>query len=216
MIQFNGTTQELASVANVTPPTPAGTLSFWLNLPTIGPPGYIMGMSLNWAVRMLGANLTLNLLRATSKPMVVANPFTANTWHHVVAAYLWNGATKTDITCYIDGVSYGTDNDNDGAQVAAIQYLASVGGAGFMPCRLADFRIYNRQLSENEILTIHACRGVDGIVSGMTHRWLMKEGAEGVAATGAGAVKDLIGGVNMTPANSPTWQADPLRSRRMV
>ncbi len=53
-----------------------------------------------------------------------------------------------------------------------------------------DARIYNRALSPEEIQTITAARGHDGIVDGLVGRWLMDERAPGLAVSGAGTVRD--------------------------
>jgi hypothetical protein len=89
------------------------------------------------------------------------------------------------------------------------------GSATFFGGRIEDARAYNRNVSDAEIQTIHACRGHDGIWSGITARYRCNEGAPGVAAAGAGAIKDVTNNQRHgTPTNGPTWQESRLSLRR--
>ena len=63
-------------------------------------------------------------------------------------------------------------------------------GPGFNG-KIEDVRIYNRALGQDELKTIHASRGHDGIVDGLVSRWLLNEGAEGITVSGANSVKDI-------------------------
>lgn len=80
----------------------------------------------------------------------------------------------------------------------------------------ADVRLYRRGLSANEMRTIYACRGHDGIALTRTHQWQFRAGAPGVVAAGAGVFKDSGNGVilNASPVASPIWRAEPLSQRR--
>ncbi len=62
--------------------------------------------------------------------------------------------------------------------------------------------------------TICVCEGIDDIFDGLVNRWLFNEGAEGVAASGSGSVKDTIGTIDLTPANSPTYEGSELTWKR--
>jgi hypothetical protein len=70
---------------------------------------------------------------------------------------------------------------------------------------LEDVRIYDRALSEDEIATIVATQGKDGIWSGLQGRWPCMDRPPGVAASGA--VQDIslnsFGGI---PQNAPPFQ----------
>jgi hypothetical protein len=46
----------------------------------------------------------------------------------------------------------------------------------FMNGRIEDLRIYNRVLSDDEVLTIFGCQGVDGIVFGLRSRYELQSG----------------------------------------
>jgi hypothetical protein len=80
-----------------------------------------------------------------------------------------------------------------------------------------DVRVYNRALPLDEIETILAVRGIDGIVDGLVGRWYMAEASPGTAAAGAGSVKDSsVSGFNGLPVSSPVYRESVLRSRRKV
>jgi hypothetical protein len=82
---------------------------------------------------------------------------------------------------------------------------------------IADFRMYDRALRLEEIQSIYHMRGTDGIRFGLVQGWLLNEGAPGVAAVGAGSVKDRSAFQrNINPVNSPVYQAGPTRFRRRV
>lgn len=52
-------------------------------------------------------------------------------------------------------------------------------GTNYIDGSLADVRIYDRQLTQNEITTMYSALGQDGIVSGLLGRWIMKDEAIG-------------------------------------
>jgi hypothetical protein len=65
--------------------------------------------------------------------------------------------------------------------------VAGIGSADdglseFTNGRLEDLRIYSRILSDNEILTIFSCQGIDGIVQGLQHRFELQSGKDGGSA----------------------------------
>lgn len=77
---------------------------------------------------------------------------------------------------------------------------------------MEDCRLYDRALSANELLTMFNERGVDGIVDGLLHRWLLNEWVPGATASGAGTTKDSgPGQVNGTPLNNPLGAQSGLR-----
>ena len=77
--------------------------------------------------------------------------------------------------------------------------------------KMADVRFYNRILSADEVATIYACRGHDGIVSGLVGRWKLDE-----LAAGAGAAPiDYSGnGNDGSVVGSPVYSDHPLSYRR--
>lgn len=78
-----------------------------------------------------------------------------------------------------------------------------------------DARIYNRFLSQNEIQTIHACRGHDGIRAGLSRNYRLFEGAPGVVPAVGNVIQDYaLDKVNVAKVNAPTYQATTLSYRR--
>lgn len=81
--------------------------------------------------------------------------------------------------------------------------------------RLEDCRAYQRQLSDAEVQTIHACRGHDGIWFDIHNRWRLNDNAPTVVAAGAGVVKDIAQFQGHGAAvGAPTWQETRLSFRR--
>lgn len=88
-----------------------------------------------------------------------------------------------------------------------------------MLAHYADFRVYNRVVTANEMLTIANCYGHDGITNGLVGRWPLDEGAEGVTApTTSGLIKDVsdykINGTIVTTGTGPAWSSGPHTIRR--
>lgn len=89
------------------------------------------------------------------------------------------------------------------------------GSGVFYGGRLEDCRVYNRNVPNEQIETIFACRGHDGIWDGCMARYMCNEGAPTVVAAGAGAIKDITDNQRHgTPTNGPTWQESVLSVRR--
>lgn len=78
-----------------------------------------------------------------------------------------------------------------------------------------DVRLYDYDLTDEELLTIRWSGGADGIVNGLRARWMFHERAPGVSASGAGSVLDLSEYKNHgTPVNTPTYAESELRAAR--
>jgi hypothetical protein len=138
---------------------------------------------------------------------------TTDAWHHVV--WTWDGTTHS---LYVDGV---LDNTSTTAPQTATPTAVNIGrwtgGSEYFEGTVDDIRVYDRALSSEEIETMYAALGVDGIVAGLVSRWTMKEGSPGSIASGAGNVKDLAVNANNGEAfASPTYEAGELRFRRRV
>jgi len=134
-------------------------------------------------------------------------------WYHM--GFVYNGS---NIIFYRDGAQNGSSAKTGTINTSGTVEVRIADNPG--PDRLeldgfvSDCRIYNRALSLGEVQTIHAARGRDGILNGLLHRWLLNEGAPGIAASGAGSCKDLTGSVNGTPAANPLYQESPLVFQR--
>lgn len=142
-------------------------------------------------------------------------------WNHLVVRYNAD-VVANDPRFSLNGADAGLDEavapvGTRTADTGAI----NVGGSGSNPGRhfQEDLRIYSRELSDAEILTIATVRGPDGIVDGLIARWMQDEGSEGVQVpTTADFIKDRgpfgINGKNA--ATNPTYEAGNIRTRRRV
>ena len=125
---------------------------------------------------------------------------------------------------YIDGVLDASSSpaftptafDTTNAKNSAIAARPD-GSSEFLDGVLEDTRLYSRRVLAAEIATMHATRGIDGIVHGLEGRFLLNEGHDGKTVTGAGSIKDLSAGqMNGDPNASPVYAAGVLRTRRKV
>jgi len=140
-------------------------------------------------------------------------------WHHVAVAYNAD-APGNDAIMYFDGVSQSvteTWTPSGERRDDSSQYL-NIGNSDdnnrSFDGWIEDARLYNRILSANEIATIYAQQGTDGIVSGLLGRYMLNEGAKNVVASGSGAAKDnSIVKNDGTPYDSPVWD-DYISNRR--
>lgn len=155
---------------------------------------------------------------------VTLNPPAANTLYAVVMGS--NYAANT-MEIYINSVLQGTAVPappfaNPSSNTAAMESFIGIdlndpvntsNFAGVME----DMRFYTRMLSQAEVETIQTCRGTDGMVFGLIARYLMQEGAAGVAV-GASQVKDRgPSGLHGSGNGGLTWAGDSrLKWRRRV
>lgn len=139
--------------------------------------------------------------------------------HGDVADY---GNATADI--YISGVAVGTGlsltSSTAGATSNTAPLAANIasqnGGGGFAGV-IEDVRIYNRQLTADEIATIHACRGIDGIVWGLSARFTLNQFPPGISLTGTEIIPDWSGEQRSGDVDGTPDSVDSqLRYRRKV
>ena len=121
-------------------------------------------------------------------------------WRHFAARHTAGGAPQW----YVDGVAVAQTvwaNAPTGVLVPATTVEIGRLGSAFFVGDLADVRVYTRALTANEIATIHAARGRDGIVSGLGFRAPLGVNGADVGPSGYAA----------TPIGSPTHGAGVLR-----
>ena len=141
----------------------------------------------------------------------------AGVWHYVVGIFepstsvrVLLDLVKTENTTSIPATQF---NPTTNVRIGA----TGLGGSGFFNGKMNDVRIYNRVLSDDELQTIFAARGVDGIVNGLVGRWLLNEKSPGTTVSGAGSVKDIGPfGNNGTPVSAPVYIEGELRFRRKI
>lgn len=112
---------------------------------------------------------------------------------------------------YLNGTLVGTVNSASfsGTQTGNIMIGVTPGGSGQGWFGVIDdIRVYNRVMPQDEIQTIHACRGRDGIVDSLNLWYPLNEGAEGATAS---TVVDHAGVLNLnlsTVNNTPQYNYD--------
>jgi len=169
-VQFNGTNY-LQSVSNFTP-TAQGSLSFWMNASNLPVLSRILGSDDNFEVRA-NTNTLYHDIFGTG-PGTLTTLFTGILYHFV---FTWNYTTSVAWQIYLNG---NLDNSGTKTYSAASSNPFSLGvrtgTVNYFTGILDDVRIYNRVLSAGEVQTIYASRGIDNIVNGRIHRWLLDEG----------------------------------------
>jgi hypothetical protein len=140
-------------------------------------------------------------------------------WLHVCCRW----ASGTVMQIYLDGVedTTATGITGDGSGTTTTDHgPLNVGRGGKAASEwnglVADLRIYNRQLSVNEIQTIYALKGQDRIFNGLLVRYTFMEGAPGVSI---GTTTDLIKDISNAASrhltrqgtSASTWTTDILR-----
>lgn len=143
-------------------------------------------------------------------------------WHHC-ALVNYDDAGTQRFQMYQDGAiagsaqASGTNTQAVDVLIGARRNSGNTGAAFVMQGDLADVRIYNRILSLPEIQTMHSCRGHDEVLDGLAGRWLLKEKAPGLTATGTATVKDYSRyGNHGTPNDAPVYSVDPLTTKRRM
>ena len=105
-------------------------------------------------------------------------PLSPNTWNHF--ALTWNASTTT-LSFYINGVLQ-TGGFSGTAGSGALDLL-TIGrrsdgvAASYLSGTIDDFRKYTRVLSQDELQTIHASEGSDGILNSLSNRYMFMERA---------------------------------------
>lgn len=203
----------LSTAASWSSPLGPHTVSFWFRLDVT--PGGIMrvfGNSNLWEWRTNGATNTLlnELEQSGTSPSYVAP---VGNLHHVATCIDPPNTTKA---IFVDGVQVSIVNPATfaGQQSGTLSFGDRATVGAFFDGFLDDFRIYDRFLPQNEVETIYACRGTDGLYDGLIHWWQLNEGAEG---TSASIFRDIIGGDDLTvlTGSAPVYAYDAgIKNRR--
>jgi len=181
---------------------------YWLRLDNAAGVSRPMGNTGGWEARTNGSTgvLISDYLQSGTLTQVT---LTVGTYHHVAFVQDVTGAQKL---AYLDGVLVNTvppgTNTFAGNQTGTL-FLGRAPGGGTAQSwfgAIDDIRIYNRVMTANEIQTIYALRGQDGILDSIQHQWPLNEGGEGQAVN---TVVDVIAGLNCTPAaGTPVYNYD--------
>ena len=216
-LDFNGALEDITILGgSFTPPT-VGSVSFWATPDDVTSQQRILGFVDAWEIKIRGASKWSNDLFANLTGILesVTSAVVGQLTHVVMT---WNFST-TLLQIFLDGAldaSNSNANDDPGSGTLLLAHRTGSPVGEHYDGDLEDIRIYNRELSLAEVQTIFAVRGVDGIVDGLLHRWLLNEQAPDVGASGAGVIKDLTGARNGTPNSIPDYSISNLRFRRRV
>lgn len=190
----------ISSTVNYSRTSVSHTVSFWASLTDSGSTRRPFGNTGTWEMRTSGTTLTSDLLQSGT---LTTGTLTLNTRHHIAVV---PDVTNTDRFFYIDGV---LASSNLSATFAGTQTgLMTIGTSSAFLTQgwrgvIDDFRIYERALPIEEVQTIHAAEGNDGIIDDLSHWWPMDEGVEGATVT---TLYDVIGGLDLTSVSgSPTY-----------
>ncbi len=198
----------------------AGSNLRFLSVSVGPPPGtssvtrIALGMTTGAVVRVTAGALDTDTSTAQNGTAVIPD----QVWTHVAAVVSY---VANVISIYLNGVldvsvaiatgSTAGNTSNTNAKCAAIA-ATSTGASAFPTVALEDLRIYGRALGADELKTITASRGKDGIWNGCHLRYMLNEGGPGSAVT---QVVDL-GSANRagSPTNSPLYIAGIVSPRQ--
>lgn len=176
-----------AITLSLSPNSVTRTLSFscWLKLdelPSVtGDQMRICGSGDDMEMRVTIADeLACDIFGGTA--VAPAITLSVDTWYHIVGT---GDAVTDENNSYVDGVLNDTEIDATGTNVGSVLHIGETNGGPIterFQGTIDDFRVYNRVLPLDEVKTIHATRGHDGIVHGLVGRWLMREKAAGLFA----------------------------------
>ena len=163
-------------------PSTDHTVMYWLRLDNNSAVRRPFGHTGAWEARTGAGNnvLTSDYLQSGTLGTVT---LPLGTWAHV--AFVQSVSTSQRFA-YLDGVLVGTVNSATfaGAQNANLSLGVTAGGSsqGWFGA-IDDIRVYDSVLPANEIHTIWACRGTDGIFNTLSLWYLLNEQPEGVTVS---------------------------------
>lgn len=208
----------------------AATVSAWINptsLVSSGSRGIISiavstdGSTSRFALEQISGDwqVVARRLDGDSSTLVVGGTPTIGTLVHMVGVARFSTG---GLDLYLDGAFVATTAN--GGWTGNSSNTTSGGGhigseddglSSYFDGTIDDIRVYNRELSAQEIQAMYIARGRDSNVYLLVDRWAFTEVA-GVAASGAGSVKDSGSSrINGTPTNSPTYQSAIATHRHM-
>lgn len=215
MLDFVASSLQSLIAGTIETPPLNGTICFWFKNKSSGEAGYIFNQSTSHRINVLATNyLDVALLRKFNRPLTSTIAPTIGVWYHVACVY--DTTVDSYNAFYFNGVFDTSSTDTYQARADQWIYIGVQEASNFKTCELDDFRYYNRVLSDAEIETIYACRGTDGIVDGLIHRWPMDEKAPGVSVTD-GSPKDVAGANDLyINYGAPTYGETELKKRRIA
>ena len=231
-VDLRVTGSDLTALQNVA----AGTMCCWA-YPTTTATATLMGLSIGSAGATNLSRMTLTktgssfqgggrALDSDANTLITTGSYSINTLYFVVMRIQFTTARGYIRVYTVDGLASENDttlgsmtagNTSDTASRNASIAAEENGSGSFFVGRIWDARFYNRFLSNSECDTVFTRRGSDGIFNGLVHRFMLDEGAPGVAiGATANTVKDSIAPVltQQVVNDSPTWDESTLVRRR--
>jgi Tfp pilus assembly protein PilE len=157
---FNGTSSSINTASTFGIGTTSASISMWIYNPTasnhglfihVGTSGFGIGMG-NGTTDVTGTKLIMifNGIR-----WIPTSTNVGTGWHHIVMVIDAGGVP----TAYLDGVSAGTyPGSNSSTPSGAITTIGTVSGssANYFTGSIDDVRLYNRPLSQTDILSLYS------------------------------------------------------------
>lgn len=202
--------QYLASASAETLPS-SGTVMLWVLTNALLGTGE--SMLFQAANSRLTTNVTPKIRCRIGRTAFITSNITlssANVLYHIAATY---NSANGDNSIYVNGVLDIANITGTGSALANNTiYIGSNNGATeWADGYYEDYRIYNRILTADEILSIYTSRGADRIYNGLIHRWLMRE----VPGGAVGTVYDWVNTANnLSPVVAQTYSDSILKLHR--
>ena len=176
-VLLNGSSWIQSTVAYNRPATDH-TVMYWLRLDNNSAVRRPFGHTGAWEARTGSGNsvLTSDYLQSGTLGTVT---LTVGQWQHVAFVQDVTGANRFG---YLDGQLVNTVNSATfaGAQNANLSLGVTAGGSGQgWVGGIDDVRVYDHVCTQEEIQTIYACRGTDGLFTDLSLWYQLKEGVEG-------------------------------------
>lgn len=193
------------------------SVSYWVFLTSLAARHRPFGTNTDWEGRIETSGLIVSDLYTSGQSPSALTSVTAlalNTWYHIVQS---NAAGNSTHSIYINGVLDATNSPTGGSGTNAVLQVGAREATDHLDGSMDDFRIYNRILPAEEVETIYALRGRDGIKDGLVIWLPMNEGAPGsTPAVGAVVERTGNGAGNFSPNASPVYAESRLTFRRKV
>lgn len=189
-------------------PTSA-SFAFWMKINDLHGSNRLFGGTSEFEIRTSGDTL-LNEMYISGTGLAASTDIVEGVWYHVVATSVMGGVAKIFVNGQLENTgSCGYYSAGSEFYIGSSVWADNQGADAV----LDDVRLYDRILEADEVMTIHAARGIDGIINGLRNRWLLN-GVYGSTPSGGGSVVDVMGRQNGTPHNNPTYDDGILRLRK--
>lgn len=216
-ILFNGANSiELPNITIPVAATGIVTHTWWMRADSLAALQRIWGAGTHNEARIaLTTGLVTNDVFEGAGGTASTSGVAVGTWTFIAMTADANADTGT---VYFNGALEVTGIDHTGTTVGTSMSLGTrTGSTDFFTGALDDWRMYDRLLPTDEIETIFALRGNDGIRDGLIHRFTFREGAPGTSV-GTTLADDAGGGggVGGILTGTPVYEESELKLGRMA